>query len=86
MLVNSPHDLQAICQGFVHLSAVCSLVQIWTLKLKLFRSLLQPGGWVHHRGPGAWVSMTMLLDNLNPHVDHFFLAICSLVHYLDLAA
>ena len=73
MLVNSPHELQVICQGFVHLSAVCSLVQIWTLKLKLFLSLLQPGGKVHHRGPGAWVSMIMLLDNFKLHVDHFFL-------------
>ena len=38
---------------------------------------------MHHRGPGAWVSMIMLLDNLNPHVDHYFSAICSLVHNLD---
>ena len=74
MLVNSPHDLQAICQGFVHLSAVCSLMQIWSLKLKLFLSLLQPGGYVHHPGPGAWVSMIMLLDLENSLVDTLFVS------------
>ena len=45
MLVNSPHDLQAICQGFVHLSAVCSLMQIWSLKLK-FLSFSSATWWL----------------------------------------
>ena len=42
---------------------------------------------MHHPGPGAWVSMIMLLDLENSLVDTPFLsAIRSLVHYLDLAA
>ena len=72
--MQSSGDLQAICQGFVHLSAVCSLVQIWTRKRKLFLSLLQPGGYVHHPGPGAWVSMIMLLDLENSLVDPLFVS------------